>query len=80
MYGNAADWTGAQFSDAMGIWMHPFRTFNPTYDANGNITNLQLGGEGWFDGTMLQTVLIPLPSTAGMAALGMVGLGIRRRR
>lgn len=79
-YGNAADWTGAQFSDAMGIWMHPFRTFNADYDANGDISSLGLGGEGWFDGTMLQTVLIPLPSTAGMAALGLMGLGIRRRR
>jgi len=80
MYGNAADWTGAQFTDAMGIWMHPFRTFNAGYNENGGMTSLQLGGEGWFDGTMLQTVLIPLPSSAAMAGVGMVGLGLRRRR
>lgn len=80
MYGTPGDWTGAQFADAFGIWMHPFKTFNPTYDADGNITNLHSGGEGWFDGTMLQTVLIPLPGTAGMAALGLVGMSIRRRR
>ena len=80
MYGNAADWTGAQFSDAMGIWMHPFKTFNTTYGADGKITNLQLGGEGWFDGTMLSTTLIPLPSAAGMAGLGLIALGVRRKR
>ncbi len=80
MHGIAADWTGAQFSDAMGIWMHPFKTFNPTYDGNGNITNLQLGGQGWFDGTMLATTLIPLPSAAAMAGIGLFGLGLRRQR
>lgn len=79
-YGNAADWTGAQFSEAMGIWMHPFRSFNPSYDANGMITGLSKGGEGWFDGTMLETTLIPLPGAAGMAGVGLFGLGMRRRR
>jgi hypothetical protein len=79
-YGNAADWTGAQFAEAFGIWMHPFKTFNPTYDGNGNITSLQNGGQGWFDGTMLQTTLIPLPSAAAMAGVGLFGLGLRRRR
>ena len=60
--------------------MHPFRTFNPTYNANGDITNLQSGGQGWFDGTYLQTTLIPLPSAAAMAGVGLFGIGLRRRR
>jgi hypothetical protein len=79
-YGNAADWTGAQFAEAFGIWMHPFKTFNPSYDLNGNITNLAQGSQGWFDASFLQTTLIPLPSAAALAGLGLFGLGLRRQR
>lgn len=80
MYGNAADWTGAQFADHFGIWMHPFKTFNPTYDGDGNITGLARNGEGWFDATMLQTTIIPLPGAAALAGVGLFGLGLRRQR
>lgn len=80
LYGTPGDWTGAQYAENFGIWMHPFRTFNPTYNANGDITNLQSGGQGWFDGTYLQTTLIPLPSAAAMAGVGLFGIGLRRRR
>ena len=78
-YGIAADWTGAKFANAFGIWMHPFRTFNADYD-NGNIDDLNTGQQGWFDGSYLETTLVPLPSAAAMAGVGIFGLGLRRRR
>ena len=71
-------WYGIGFEQQLGLWMHPYRTFNPTYDPQtGAITNLQASGEGWFDGRDFTTV----PTPGALALLGLSGLvGVRRRR
>lgn len=84
-YSNHADWTGAQFSTAFGIWLHPFRTFNVGYDTaegpnKGGIASFVGQGQGWFDGTDLPITVVPLPTGAAMAGLGLAGLASRRRR
>ena len=73
------DWTGASFFERIGIWFHTFKTFDADYDANGNITDLTLGGEGWFDGSNIATTFVPMPGAAGMTLAGL-GLVARRRR
>jgi len=80
MYPDAVDpWKGIGFGNGLGLWMHAFRTFAPTYDEKGEISNLQLGGEGWFDGKNFTTRVVPAPGAAAM--LGVMGVaGLRRRR
>lgn len=80
MYPNPGeDWTGASFAEKIGIWFHTFKNFNADYDSNGNITSLNTSGEGWFDGSNIQTQMVPMPGAAAMAAAGL-GLVARRRR
>lgn len=80
LYGPSSDWTGIGFGDAFGIWMHPFRSFDADYDADGRIVAFDGGGEGWFDGRGFATRIIPLPGASAMAGLGLAGLAVRRRR
>ncbi len=73
-----SDWFGIGFREALGLWMHPFRDFDATYDPqSGAIASLDTSGEGWFDGKDFVTT--PTPGAA--ALLGLSGLvGLRRRR
>jgi uncharacterized protein (TIGR03382 family) len=68
---------GIGFGAKLGLWLHTFRQFDVTYGPSGTITNIATGGEGWFDGTNLNTVPAP-----GAAMVGLVGAAaaLRRRR
>jgi hypothetical protein len=82
MYPDATDpWYGIGFEEQLGLWMHPYRNFNPSYNADGSIDNLPAGGEGWFDGSGFDTttVFVPTPGAAGLLALSGL-LATRRRR
>ena len=71
-------WFGTGFDNKLGIWMHPVRSFNATYDTGrGRITSLNLGTQGWLDGTNFDTQ-IPGPGTVALAAMG--GILVARRR
>ncbi len=72
-------WTGAQFGEQIGIWMHAFRSFNVGYGEDGGITSFSQGGRGWFDGKDLDTTYVPTPGTIALAGLGGIAV-IRRKR
>ena len=71
------DWFGIGFGEQLGLWMHPYRNFDPTYGPTGAITSLSASGGGWFDGRDFTT--IPAPGAAAFGAVGLLA-GLRRRR
>jgi len=71
-------WYGIGFAEQLGLWMHPFRNFDATYDADGFISSFSKSGEGWFDGKEFTTV--PTPGSAALALIGAVMFGPARRR
>ena len=72
-------WTGASFADQVGLWFHTYQDFDATYDLDGSITDLTLGGEGFFDTAFRGTTFVPMPGAAGMTLAGL-GLVAGRRR
>ena len=72
-----AEWTGIGFEEQLGLWMHPFKNLNSSYDANGLLTGWS-GQQGWFDGAGFDTTSVPAPTS--MALMGMGGLLVSRRR
>ncbi|GAB4520181.1 MAG: hypothetical protein Tsb0013_23820 [Phycisphaerales bacterium] len=70
-------WYGIGFAEQLGLWMHPYRTFDATYDPQtGAISALSTSGEGWFDGRNFETV----PTPGAVALAGLSGLAMLRRR
>jgi hypothetical protein len=80
LYPDAVDpWFGIGFAEKLGIWFHPFKTFNPTYAVDGSISALSASGEGWFDGSNFDTdIKVPTPGAASLA--GLAALAFLRRR
>ncbi len=72
-----SEWTGVEFGSLMGIWFHPVKNLNSTYDANGFLTEWG-GQQGWLDGSNF-TTSVPAPA-AGATLLAAFGLAGRRRR
>jgi T1SS-143 domain-containing protein len=48
-YGNAADWTGLDFEDMIGVWLHPVKGLNTDYNSDGELTNWSTTGQSYFD-------------------------------
>lgn len=78
MYPDMVDpWAGLAFGEQLGLWMHPYRNFDPTYGMNGEITSLNASNQGWFDGHSYTTT--PTPGSLALASAGGL-LMIKRRR
>jgi MYXO-CTERM domain-containing protein len=75
----ASEWTGMAFDNLLGLWFHPMRNLNASYDSAGRLTNWG-GTQGWFDGSNFTTTSVPLPTAAGAGMLAMGALALRRRR
>lgn len=67
--GGPSEWTGASFAERFGIWFHPLKGLQTSYNANGSLKTLHKSAEGWLDGQNLETVPEPMTMTA-------LGLGI----
>lgn len=71
----------ASFGSEIGIWFHLFNGAEFLYADSGRIADFDFkGGQGFFDGSNLQTTEVPEPSTMLLLASGAVGLRLRRRR
>lgn len=73
---SAADWTGVEFGDLIGVWLHPTASLTTEYGSDGFLNNWFAESEGWLDGSNFHTV----PAPAGSLALGGLGLLAARRR
>jgi len=47
--GGADEWSGAQFGEDVGIWLHPVRGLETSYDDNGYLDQWSIEGQGWYD-------------------------------
>lgn len=74
--GGVADWTGVEYGDEIGMWLHPVSWLHADYGIDGFLNSWSAETQGWFDGRRFKTV--PTPGTAGLLALG--GLVATRRR
>ncbi len=71
-----SEWTGVQFAELLGLWMHPVTNLNASYDSEMALTSWG-GTQGWFDGANFTTTV---PAPGAFALLGMGGLVMSRRR
>lgn len=75
--GGAGDWTGLEYGDELGVWLHPVTGLFADYGTDGFLNNWDAQAQGWFDGRRFSTV--PAPGAAGLLALGGLVAGRRRR-
>ncbi len=71
-----ADWTGVEFGDKIGVWLHPTAWLHTEYGVDGFLNAWSPETQGWLDGANFHTV----PAPAGSLALGGLGLLAARRR
>ncbi|GJM18970.1 MAG: hypothetical protein DHS20C14_11830 [Phycisphaeraceae bacterium] len=75
--GGASEWTGVEFGDALGVWLHPVKGLNTAYGVDGFLNGWNSKKQGWFDAGGFETVPAPASSLA-LAGMGLVAC--RRRR
>lgn len=73
-------WFGTGFGTHLGMWLHPFQTFDVNYDAAGAISSWETGHEGYLDGYNFRTFEVPAPGAVALAGLAGLTLVRRRRR
>ncbi len=80
--GGASEWEGLAFGSQLGLWMHTYSGLTTGYFNNGRLCGWQSSGEGWFDASNFNTVLVPLPPAAwaGIGGLAIAGIVGRRRK
>ena len=49
MYPEAGGWTGIEFGDELGMWLHPNSDVSTTYNPDGFLDSYTSGGHGWID-------------------------------
>ena len=63
--GGADDWTGADYGESIGMWLHPSKGLETSYDDNGFLAEWDADSQGWYDSanqpTELKTVLVEIP-------------------
>lgn len=83
--GGAAEGAGDRSADSFGFWLHSLRRFDiPNRDrrtpGGGGVYGLGDFEASRVDGAEVPMKVVPLPTSAAMAALGLVGIAASRRR
>ncbi|MEP4380802.1 MAG: Ig-like domain-containing protein, partial [Alphaproteobacteria bacterium] len=55
MYPEAGGWTGLEFGEQLGMWLHPNSDIETAYDSEGFLTEYSTEGHGWLDVSYQQT-------------------------
>lgn len=71
-----ADWTGMQFNQFIGAWIHPVSGLTTDYDQNGSLIQWDVEKQGFMDTSWRPTT----PAPGSLAILGMGGMLVSRRR
>lgn len=66
MYPGSTPWTGLQFDNKIGMWLHTVNDLDAQYGADGFLTNWSYGEQGWLDFSNKDAV----PEPASMIVLG----------
>lgn len=77
LYPAATPWTGMQFGNFIGAWVHPVTGLSTAYDANGTLIDWSPTRNGFLDVSWRPTV--PAPGSVALLAFG-GALATRRRR
>lgn len=76
LYPTASSWTGMQFDNFIGAWVHPVTGLSTAYDVNGTLIDWTTTGHGFMDTSWRPTT--PAPGSLALLALG--GAAATRRR
>ena len=77
---NSPGYLGINFDEDIGIWMHLSTGSNFGYDVDGLLTNYSYSRQGWYDRAWLTAKKVSEPGVLVLFALGLLGLGLARRR
>lgn len=82
---NSSNWEGIQFGEQIGIWFHPSRGSNFTYNDDREITAFTRASAGWHDSSNQTTTEepvdpneIPSPNALLLMVLGLLSLAYAR--
>ncbi len=78
------DWDGLSFGNHVGIWFHAvvLSGSGAGYDGDNKLTSFDFSRQSWYDTSMRDTSVVPVPAAVwlfGSALLGLVGFSKRRK-
>lgn len=78
------DWDGVSFGPKIGIWFHAvvFDGLGAAYDLQNKLTSFDYSRQSWYDTSMKDTSVVPVPAAVwlfGSALLGLAGFSRRRK-
>ncbi len=76
LYPGDGPWTGVEFGDLIGVWMHPLTNIDSSYDG-GYLTDFGYARHGWYSS---EQEVVPTPGAAALLVLAAIIPGGRRRR